>query len=90
MEVEVKVTQSDIDNGVKNNCYSCPIALAIDRVVGRFHVSVNALSAKVGLWEGWWNTSSQQSRFIESYDKGYRVEPFSFTLDIPERYLRNV
>jgi hypothetical protein len=32
--MKVKVTQDDIDNGIRNDVYNCPVALAINRKRG--------------------------------------------------------
>lgn len=33
MNVKIEVTQDDIDSGITANCRSCPVALAINRVL---------------------------------------------------------
>lgn len=77
----IDVKQLDIDTGLKGDCALCPIARALDRATGeswRVHSS--------------WATRSGDSfkthlpleavRFIDLFDEGRPVKPFSFDLEI--------
>ena len=79
----IKITQFDIDIGRQNSRISCPIALAVKRMTGRY-CSVCPQYIKIGLFE-----ESRQIFFqkvisdkIRVYDKTGEMIPFSFELNI--------
>ncbi len=79
----VKVTQIDIDNGVPCDGCLCPIALAIDRDYNldvKVHadggIVINDGEKETEVWAGY-----EAASFIESFDDGNEVNPFSFELD---------
>lgn len=94
MLVTIDVTQQCIDDGVARDCQHCPIARAImARLADGFFVDV----VSCGVWI--YRTGSRRSvfnvlipanakAFIDDFDDGRPVFPFSFDLDIPTEYLR--
>lgn len=84
--MRIEVTQGHIDEGKKADCNRCPIALAIAQ-----HVKV---SFKVGNWLvhfGALGSSSLPSNafcFIQKFDSGQPVSPFSFDIEIPAEFLK--
>lgn len=77
----IEVTQDDIDKGVKNNACQCPVARAIARGteeewVVDSHSLVRMRDARV------WHTPPAAYWFINRYDQGESVEPFTFELPI--------
>lgn len=77
----IKVTSEDIRNGMKYDCNSCPIVLAIRRYVtpGSL-VSVTSYLAKIGANS--YRLSITAQIFIYNFDNDIKVEPFEFELDI--------
>jgi hypothetical protein len=78
--ITITVTQDDIDNGVRAAPCLCPIALAAQRKypyvsVGTFTISVGADASR----EKVYRMPLKASRFIEDFDQGRLVEPFTFT-----------
>ena len=78
----IKVTQKDIDSGVRISCGKCPIALAIIR-------TINIKTVRVGWSSTLWTTEkgalkatmpSQARHFITAFDNRLSVEPFQFEL----------
>jgi hypothetical protein len=86
MKVEINVTQEHIDNGLADKCFACPVALALSEKVkpaAAVHRGLILIGEK--------NLSQPLSvaEFVNDFDEGVKVEPFSFSLDIPEEYLRS-
>lgn len=84
--ITVTVTQKNIDDGKTCSAHTCAIALAfVDMGFGC--VSVGAWAATVAKGERAWLASdirkvyrltTEASQFIEQFDNGETVEPFSF------------
>lgn len=89
--VMVEVTQSDINQGVKNDCFTCPVAIAINRVLG-------IDNAEIGEYVGSGNDvdgmvvefdyhiiklDDNVRNFIYGFDLGHDVDPIKFELVIP-------
>lgn len=83
----ITITESDIANGQSSACTLCPIALALERATGeRWFVGTKGVTLLVHLGdpEGTWSLLPDAARaFVQAFDKGQSVEPFSFELDIP-------
>ncbi len=86
--VVVRVEQAHIDNGEKNDCKICPIALALVAILkDEWRVNVEADTvvllqsvephAFVEL-----SLPELAVEFIEEFDRGLPVVPFTFELDI--------
>ena len=81
--ISVEVTQSDIDQGEKQACEHCPIAIAVRRAsggypwVGRFFISVTTAEGHVE-----YATPHSVYDFIDRFDEAGKiaVEPFGFEL----------
>ena len=81
--IRIHVTQEHIDNGIRDSCLQCPIALALlealpihDVWVHKEEISIfDATSNKV------YGPNLQVRDFITRFDAGEEVEPFSFTLN---------
>ena len=76
----VEVTQEDIDRGCKNSNSHCPIGLALQRM-GYKHVSVGQriwLGADFPEFVAPTPTPPAACKFIEDFDSGKEVKPFSF------------
>ncbi len=78
----IKVTQEDIDEGIKGSDGSCPIALACE-TAGMEQPCVDD-SSVTWIIDGVAKFSSlpmSASNFIWNYDMGDTVEPFSFEIE---------
>ena len=80
----IRVTQEDIDNGVRTNCFNCPLSLAVKR-------SLNAVSADVSRWciefklasglAGRFVLPKEAVDFVRGFDSDKKVEPFEFEIE---------
>ena len=89
MIVQIEVTQAHIDRGVREECYKCPVSLAIgDRLnessfAEVFHEEVSIWGNDTGGYDDI-PFPENVSRRIYVYDNEYIMFPFTFTLDIPQ------
>jgi hypothetical protein len=92
MKITIKVSKNDIEAGMRSDCKSCPVALAIARrlkkkfrpAVGSMDFVVigpDCMSPDVYL-------SEDVRRFIRNFDLGLNVEPFTFKTEIPAKFLK--
>ena len=91
--VTIYVEQWHIDKGKPAECGSCPVALAVKDVLREsFLVNVGMCTVAVFTDDGsqsWGDDLPEvANRFIDRFDLGMRVSPFSFELPIPEEFLR--
>lgn len=81
--MKIEVTDDDIRQGTKGNCVRCPVALAIERALGKdlaFEPWVVGDAAWVGLRRC---TLPRKARnWIRRFDRELSVAPFTFDLDI--------
>ena len=79
----IEVTPQDIDAGKRRSCDHCPIALALART----GIAFQGVDYSLVLGPDFNPIDLPQSarNFIEKFDEGAPVLPFTFTLDIPER-----
>jgi hypothetical protein len=89
MQVRINVTQRDIERGSLGLSTSCPIARAIKRTRwGRSKLTVSVGRSTVrAISLGAWGASAytlpgDAQDFVAVFDRGYPVEPFSFTLEV--------
>lgn len=106
--VTISVTDDDIKEGHRCDCYYCPVARAIQRMLKPSSASINQVLAEVTprgvtiiyntitisdvLGMTHHNLCSLEkiripepaTFFINRYDGGHKVTPFSFELDIPD------
>lgn len=82
-KITVSVTEQDIILGVRRNCSSCPVALAIKRKLG--HGCVDVLPFVV--WIGWCPSYAtrlpiEATKALDDFDNGETIKPFSFELEV--------
>lgn len=80
----INVTQADIDAGLPLQCYLCPLALAITRVLGKA-AAVTSSKAYLNITGGESIKCSLPEEAIEfrtRFDCGRPVQPFSFKLEV--------
>jgi hypothetical protein len=85
MNVNIEVTQADIDKGIISN-EMCPVALALRRVLrDRFpYVTSGEFMVAGGRF---FKLPPRVGKFIEAFDRDDEVEPLSFALDLPDDVL---
>lgn len=85
--IEINVTQEDIDAGCVGSAYACPVARAMRRA-GLGEPAVWGCSAYVTGRRPWGRVGVPLPERVEAaigaYDRGEGMEPFTFTLEIPE------
>lgn len=92
MNVTVSVTQDDIDHGIPEDGCACPIARAARRAIPSLPELV------VGIYELFPSNIGRHlaelpdaaMAFIDRFDQNGAVEPFEFTLDIPDELIAEV
>lgn len=92
--LEITVTKDDIKNGVKQNCGKCPIALAMQRVLGE-DVEVNVKYTMAHIYRKHKTDEDKDymcshlysyilpmdaRNFISEFDQGHPVSPINLTL----------
>ena len=81
MTLTVEVTQADIDNGKENDCFACPVALALARAAGRGVAEVDTAFATVN------DVSTRLPDDVQVWIANFdcngpdAVKPFTFTLE---------
>lgn len=82
----VHVTQEDINSGIRTNCDSCPIAIAMHRILGE-PVEVVWHSAYIGSIGNCRTVSIPRvaTTFIQDFDGHRPVSPFSFDIDLESK-----
>lgn len=76
----IDVTREDIEDGERDSCTSCPVAIAIQRATGK------VASVDYGRLELPGCATIRLPDFVEKFtldfDSGAPVEPFSFLIDL--------
>ena len=81
---QITVTQDDIDNGVKENPFKCPVSLAVQRAFkdsGADEVSTSAMGISVRTEDkeiSFANVPAIARLFYKAFDTGQYVSPFMF------------
>jgi hypothetical protein len=92
MAKKIRVTQDDIDAGVRYNCTFCPVAIALMRAgyddpevhsTGHF-TFLDGSTSKLYLM-----ADEVIQPFIEAFDDGDFVAPFSFTIEETKLWTRS-
>ena len=83
--IRPSITDEDIDNGRQDDCEECPVALAIARELTAEKFCGFLLSVqreRVVINNGEYLLPPIAVRFIEEFDSGGTVGPFSFALEV--------
>jgi hypothetical protein len=93
--MRIEVTGDDVRDGIKGSCIYCPIARALRRcldVEDPYGVQVNrefvVISGSPAVADGRYvrpgvhDLPASASQFVQSFDAGAAVEPFSFDFDL--------
>lgn len=79
--MKIEVTQTMIDEGEACSCSGCPVALGIVKSTGTKQVWVEDHRAWID--GNLKNLPDPAVAFIDAFDSGKPVRPFSFELDYP-------
>ena len=80
MKYKVEVTAKDINKGRVCNGQYCPVALAVGRT-GRFILGkIFVANTRVYAGDAKYSLPKKAIAFIEKFDEGRPVKPFSFVL----------
>lgn len=96
--VKVPVTQEHIDKGLRQDCARCPAAVGLTAVL-KEGVGVAITNTSVRWWaphgrparsydSGRADTPPSVQKFIWAFDKGRKVEPFTFSVELPQEILK--
>lgn len=78
--MKIEVTQEDIDAGIQQRCYDCPIARALNRHSGK-SCRVDGFGVRIpGV--GDYPLPPSAMIFASEFDQGLPVQPFTFELPI--------
>lgn len=97
MLTKIDVTQADIINGVRMECTCCPVALAINKhlkpifnssvrtgyIIIRRKATGSYSDSDVLSTEN----NAEMREFIRAFDVRGHVNPITFELDIPDKFL---
>lgn len=81
--MKINVTAKDIRMGIRGNCLKCPIAIALKRAFKAKEVTVTTITFLVDRLKFRIHELDDDSNivsFIEDFDQGVPVKPFSFEL----------
>jgi hypothetical protein len=82
MIVHVSVTAEDIENGIRRDCWKCPVAIAMFRATGVKYVVRGISAAVVGSPDDLIALPERVINFIQRYDDGKFPRPMEFDLEI--------
>jgi hypothetical protein len=98
MITTVHVTGDDIAKGEPEKCASCPIALAVKRLLNpsyqvaitdeELNIHYHALSSHEYYF--WTPLPDVAKRFVAAFDRHRSLPPFTFEIDLDERVLKAV
>jgi len=78
--MKIEITEADIRNGVCGNARQCPIAKAVARNTRRREVTVDDIDIYIKKDDFSFPTPKKARHFIDRFDSGLSVKPFSFVL----------
>ena len=86
--MRVEVSEADINDGERYSTASCPVALAVKRVmgadydVGVYASGVSFYPRRANAWARGANIPHEARGFIERFDAGEDVSPFVFNMEV--------
>lgn len=85
--VKISVTAEHINAGEQRDCADCPVALAIKDTLHPLSIEITDDFIHFGLPGGRYSpvhTPENVSYFVDKFDDGQPVQPFTFTLELPD------
>lgn len=89
--VRINVTQGDVEAGLPNNAAYCPVARAVNRKLKEGYRSKISHSCGIyqnGVCEEVFDLPKKAYDWWNAFDAGEDVCSFTFTLKLPEEYLK--
>lgn len=89
----VTVTQTDINRGIRDHCFKCPVARAMKRHV-KGSIDLYVWGGYVNIWANATNNTAYidlddcVANKISDFDAEVPITPFEFEFDFPEWSLR--
>ena len=88
--MQIQVTKKHIEKGKLNDCYSCPVALALSDTFMGTRAYVDGISLVIGygiVFQTAFSvgTPKKVNDFIEKFDEMKPVKPFSFRIRKPTK-----
>lgn len=79
----IEVTDADIAAGLPKRCLLCPIAIALNRTLGRPKADIKVGWGQIQMPDGT-STSLPQLAidFVRAFDYGKPVSPFTFEIEV--------
>ena len=96
MIIQIDVTQDHINNGKRYECNACPIALAFQKHINddySFEINdeyIDVVTKFNGYTQDEITVPYTVTAFVRNFDSRKPVEPFSFQIDIQDRFLRKI
>jgi hypothetical protein len=98
--MKVSVTSEDINNGVRESCEYCPVALALARALQEQKIKVRTLIVEGSGTSMYYiedeikyycdRLNNLVDKFIDCFDRGEEVQPFKFEVNfVPYDYDRD-
>jgi len=87
VKLTINVTARDIEYGKRLSCQSCPIARACRRLKYFQNCAVSNLRIyfnRVVTTDNSIELPREASEFIEKFDRGKKVKPFKFEIEVPD------
>lgn len=84
--MQIQITAEHIQNGERQSCFKCPIALALEEKFYDWRVGTVLVEIKQkedSRWQEFFLPITAQ-KFIHAFDNNLEVEPFNFQLFIKE------
>ena len=85
--MKLKITQEDIDNGIKTSASKCPVALAVERTIeSEDYYMIAVTGTRVKVYESMsrlkelYGLDEDGVDFILNFDKGKTVKPCEINL----------
>lgn len=86
----IKITQEDIDNGVRKQGGFCPVALSCKRDWGGTAAAIGNIAGSVKVpGQGWlaFFLPGQGAKFVSDFDNNLPVEPITFEVTVYNKLL---
>lgn len=82
--IRINVTKRDLEQGRRFMPGSCPVARAVQRHEGFEKARVGSYSISTGTDGVAIDLPGRIANFISDFDQGIAVNPFSFSIEVPE------
>jgi hypothetical protein len=84
MTITVSITDSDIDNGTRGDCWKCPVALALWRATGEKYIVWSGNAYPLGRRDRNVILPNSVQSWIGRFDRSEFPKPMEFQLTVPD------